>query len=141
MAVYCFYLFDRAGRLLCYREWSRARRTHAGEDDAKSMFGLLFALRNFCSKLSPSPLGGSPKYYITETYALHHHETPTGLRFLLLTSPDFGGADISRDLRDLYADAYVPYVVKNPLSVRGEVIRVPAFLGRLDSYVRNLSCF
>lgn len=85
--------------------------------------------------------GGSPKYYITETYALHHHETPTGLRFLLLTSPDFGGADISRDLRDLYADAYVPYVVKNPLSVRGEVIRVPAFLGRLDSYVRNLSCF
>lgn len=56
MAVYCFYLFDRSGRLLCYREWCRARRTHAGEDDAKSMFGLLFALRNFCSKLSPSPL-------------------------------------------------------------------------------------
>jgi trafficking protein particle complex subunit 1 len=141
MTVHSFYLFDRHGMCLCYREWSRTLKVHQPVDDQKTMFGMLFALRNFSSKLSPTPANGLPKYYATDVYALHYFETPTGLRFVLTTSKDFGAVDVARHLREIYADVFVDFVVKNPLYVRGTPILSELFLTKLDAYVQSLPCF
>jgi trafficking protein particle complex subunit 1 len=141
MTVHSFYLFDRSGTCLCYREWSRTLKVHRPVDDQKTMFGMLFALRNFSIKLSPTAANGLPKYYATDVYALHYFETPTGLRFVLTTSRDFGAVDIARHLREIYSDVFVDYVVKNPLYVRGTRIQSDLFLSKLDAYVQSLPCF
>lgn len=141
MTVFSFYLFDRAGTCLVYKEWKRTVKAIDTDDDQKNMFGMLFALRNFSQKLSPNAQTGTPHFFVTDVYALHYFETATGLRFVLTTSRDFGGRDMVRHLREIYSDIYVEYAVKNPLYVQGTPITAPFFLQRLDSYVRSLPCF
>lgn len=141
MTVHALYLFDRNGTCLCYREWSRALKVHSEEDDQKTMFGMLFALRNFTIKLSSTATNGTPRYFATDSYALHYFETPTGLRFVLTTSKDFGSVDIARHLREIYSEIYVEFVVKNPLYVRGSPIKSELFQSKLDAYVESLPCF
>lgn len=141
MGVYSFYLFDRAGTCLYYRAWNREHRALSPVDDEKTMFGMLFALRTFTIKLAPSGGVGVPRYYATDCYALHYFETPTGLRFVLTTTKDFGSVDIARHLREIYSEIYVEFVVKNPLYRRGTVISSELFSTKLDSYVQSLPCF
>lgn len=142
MAVYSFYLFDRSGTCLIYRSYARTLNVHGADDDQKTMFGMLFALKTFALKLSPSAApSGVPRYFATDAYALHYFETPTGLRFVLTTSTDFGAADIGRHLREIYADVYVEFVTKNPLARREDPITSPLFITKLDAYVKSLACF
>lgn len=84
---------------------------------------------------------GLPKYFITDSYALHYFETPTGLRFVLTTSTDFGQLDVSKHLSHIYASIYVQYVVKNPLYTPFTPISIPVFSSKLDEYIRQLPCF
>lgn len=143
MTVYSFYLFDRHGTCLVYKSWARTLNVHKPEDDQKTMFGMLFALRTFTIKLSPgqSAPAGVPRYFCTDSYALHYFETPTGLRFVLTTSKDFGAVDVARHLREIYSEVYVEFVTKNPLARREDPIKSPLFLNKLDSYVRSMACF
>lgn len=141
MTVHNFYLFNREGTCLCYREWSRNAKVEDSGNDQKNMFGLLYALRQFVSKLSPNEKGDSFKTFVTKTYALHYFETPTGLRFVLTTSRDYGPVDMVRNLKEIYSDVYVEYVVKNPMYRRGTVIDSEFFLAKLDSYIKMLPCF
>lgn len=141
MTVYSFYLFDRVGTCLCYHEWKRPKAVQDASDDQKNMFGMLFALRNFSMKLSPDPAAGVPKYFVTDVYGLHYFDTPTGLRFVLTTGTDFGTADVTRHLREIYSDVYVEYAIKNPLYKKGTEIKSELFLTKLDTYVRSLPWF
>lgn len=143
MTVYSFYLFNRGGTCLCYREWKRPHHVHTADDDQKTMFGMLFALRNFALKLAPpgADVPGLPNHFVAGAYALHYYETPTGLRFVLTTGHDFGGVDLSTHLHNVYADIYVRYVLHNPLYVDATPIRIPVFSEKLDEYVRQLACF
>lgn len=141
MAVFSFYLFDRTGNCLCYRDWQRTRPPLDRSDDQKNMFGMLFALRNFSIKLSPDPAKGVPTYFVTDVFALHYFETPSGLRFVLTTSSNFGNIDIAKSLQEIYDSIYVEYVAKNPLYVRGSEIKSEFFMTKLDNFVRALPCF
>lgn len=141
MAVFSFYLFDRTGTCLCYHEWQRTRQPQDMSDDHKNMFGMLFALRNFSIKLSPDAERGIPSFFVTDVYALHYFETATGLRFVLTTSNDFKGVDVTHALSEIYNSVFVEYVVKNPLYTRGNVIKSDLFITKLDDYIRALPCF
>lgn len=159
MVVYCFYLFDRSGTCLCYREWNRPRRMLDSAGDQANMFGMLFALRQFCMKLSPGQeeeaefIGtagsrGLPRHFITANYALHYFETATGLRFVLTTSKDFrnedqrrSGLDLTRSLKEIWSEIYVNYVCKNPMHEPGSYITSELFLSKLDAYVKQLPCY
>ena len=48
----------------------------------------------------------------------HYFETPTGLKFVMLTDTNVGSLNDS--LWDIYSKLYVEYVVKNPLYRPGE---------------------
>lgn len=141
MTVYSFYLFDRTGSCLCYYEWQRPKKVADSSDDQKNMFGMLFALRSFSMKLSPDEKAGVPKHFVTDVYALHYFETPTGLRFVLTTSNDFRSVNITKHLAEIYSEVYVEYVVKNPLYLRGTAIKSQMFSEKLDAYVKSLPCF
>lgn len=141
MTVYSFYLFDRCGQCLTYTQWKRPQQVHNADDDQKTMFGMLFALRNFSSKLAPDSTSGLPRYFVTDLYALHYFETPTGFRFVLTTSSDFGDVDVAKHLSEIYANIFVQYVINNPLYISGKPITIPVFAIKLDEYIRHLPCF
>jgi len=48
------YVFNRNGVCLLYREWHRPLRTLDPTQDHKLMFGLLFSLRSFTTKIDPT---------------------------------------------------------------------------------------
>ena len=63
-------------------------------------------------------LGGEDDEFIsyrTGEYKLHYYETPTSMKFVILT--DIGTSDNLRVvLHQIWANLYVEYVVRNPLS-------------------------
>ncbi|RYP80384.1 hypothetical protein DL770_006252 [Monosporascus sp. CRB-9-2] len=114
-----------------------ARRDRSG-DDAKLIFGTVFSLRNMARKL-----GGEDDAFIsyrTAHYKLHYYETPTNLRFALLTEP--GALSMRNVLHQIYINLWVEYVVKNPLSPvehkGGEGVRNEMFEMGLDKFIRGL---
>lgn len=52
--------------------------------------------------------------YRTSQYKLHYYETPTNVKFVMLTDTRSGSMRIA--LHQIYVSIYVEYVVKNPLS-------------------------
>jgi trafficking protein particle complex subunit 1 len=74
-------------------------------DDAKLIFGTVFSLRNMARKL-----GGDDDAFIsyrTAQYKLHYYETPTNLRFALLTEP--GAPSMRNVLHQIYINLWVEY--------------------------------
>ncbi|KAI1187107.1 snare-like protein [Nemania serpens] len=115
----------------------KPRRNKSG-DDAKLIFGTVFSLRNMVRKL-----GGDDDAFIsyrTAQYKLHYYETPTSLRFALLTEP--GALSMRNVLHQIYINLWVEYVVKNPLSPvehkGGEGVRNEMFELGLDKFIRGL---
>ncbi|KAK4936167.1 Trafficking protein particle complex subunit BET5 [Elasticomyces elasticus] len=135
MVVYSFYIFDRHAECIYKKRWPppsmsssgkiskpapqayvnggvSARSTLSAEDDAKLVFGTVFSLRNMVRKL-----GGDDDSFLsyrTSQYKLHYYETPTNIKFVMLTDTKSGSMRIA--LQQIYVNCYVEYVVKNPLS-------------------------
>ncbi|KAK1282352.1 hypothetical protein QJS10_CPB22g00012 [Acorus calamus] len=146
--AHMMYVFNRNGICLMYREWNRPLHTLDSQQDQKLMFGLLFSLRSFTTKIDPSvvekgnlgvPLlpgqGCSFHSFRTNTYKLSFMETPSGIKIILVTHPKCG--DLRESLKHIY-NLYVEYVVKNPLYVPGTPVRCGLFNTNLDQYVRTL---
>ncbi|KAI0115912.1 snare-like protein [Nemania sp. FL0031] len=113
-------------------------RRNKGADDAKLIFGTVFSLRNMVRKL-----GGDDDAFIcfrTAQYKLHYYETPTNLRFALLTEP--GAHSMRSVLHQIYINLWIEYVVKNPLAPvehkGGEGVRNEMFELGLDKFIRGL---
>ncbi|KAI1504214.1 Sybindin-like protein [Biscogniauxia marginata] len=107
-------------------------------NDAKLIFGAVFSLRNMVRKL-----GGEDDAFIsyrTAQYKLHYYETPTNLRFALMTEP--GAMSMRNVLHQIYINLWVEYVVKNPLSPvehkGGDGVRNEMFEMGLDKFIRGL---
>ncbi|KAL1979238.1 hypothetical protein VTN96DRAFT_6412 [Rasamsonia emersonii] len=139
MTVYSFYIFDRHAECIYKRRWlprpvstgskpsrpasevqtlsngvpqSSGRSPRSADDDAKLIFGTVFSLRNMVRKL-----GGEDDSFIcyrTSQYKLHYYETPTNIKFVMLTDTKAPSMRIA--LHQIYVNLYVEYVVKNPLS-------------------------
>ncbi|KXJ94221.1 Longin-like domain-containing protein [Microdochium bolleyi] len=158
--IYSFYIFDRHTECVYSKLWvgqqassgpgvpslgaagpaaapTAAQRNRAS-DDAKLIFGTVFSLRNMARKL-----GGDDDAFIcyrTANYKLHYYETPTNLRFVLLTEP--GALSMRNVLHQIYINLWVEYVVKNPLSPvehKGGVgVRNELFELGLDKFISGM---
>lgn len=113
---------------------STARELSA-EDNAKLVFGTVFSLRNMVRKL-----GGDEDSFVsyrTSHYKLHFYETPTNLKFVMVTDTKMNNLRIV--LHQIYVSLYVEYVVKNPLSpvehVNGEGVDCELFEVGLEQFL------
>jgi len=110
-------------------------KTLSNEDDAKLIFGSIFSLRRMVRQL-----GGEDDSFLsyrTGEYKLHYFETPTKLKFVMLTDTRIG--NMRTVLYQIWANLYVEYVVKNPISPvehpGGVGVANELFDGGLESFI------
>lgn len=140
MTIHNLYIFDRSGSCLHYSEWHRRRQTGIPkEEEFKLMFGMLFSLRSFVSKMSPTDMRDGFVSFHTSKYRLHYYETPTGLRLVLNTDLSVGSA--REALHHIYTHLFVELVVKNPLCPPRAPVQSELFRSRLDAFIRGLPFF
>lgn len=81
------------------------RSSIRAQNDAKLIFGTVFSLRNMVRKL-----GGEDDAFIsyrTGQYRMHYYETPTNLRFVILT--DTATMNMRNVLHQIYINLWVEY--------------------------------
>lgn len=127
---------------------ARAAASQNLEDDARVVFGLTFTLQSFCANMDPTPSrkglgqkltlgeGSGFRSFATSAYRLHFFVSPSGVRFVLLTTPDV--EDASDVLRGIYRHAFCPFVSRNPLAAPGEPIDSEGFSRALDEAVGGI---
>ncbi|XP_074994605.1 trafficking protein particle complex subunit 1 [Calonectris borealis] len=103
------------------------------------MFGMLFSLRSFVGKMSPTDMRDGFVSFHTSKYRLHYYESPTGLRLALNT--DLSVACAREALHHIYSHLFVELVVKNPLCPPRQPVQSELFRSRLDAFVRSLPFF
>lgn len=103
------------------------------------MYGSLFSIKSFVSKISPIDPREGFLFYKTNKYALHFFETPSGLKFVLNT--DIFSTGVKEILQQLYAKVFVEYAVRNPLWTPGTPITSDLFKLKLDEFIRQCPMF
>ncbi|CEP01506.1 Trafficking protein particle complex subunit [Plasmodiophora brassicae] len=135
--LYSLRIYRRDGECLFEQHWTSGSTAHVV--DHRTTFGLLFALKAFANQLTPIMLGeleNEPiRSFCTEDYKLHYLETPTGLRFIMITDTDVG--DQRETLQRIYA-LYVAATSLNATHVPGTPLHSPLFVLQLHEYVRTL---
>mmetsp|Transcript_3091 Transcript_3091/g.5447 ORF Transcript_3091/g.5447 Transcript_3091/m.5447 type:complete len:152 (+) Transcript_3091:60-515(+) len=149
MAIYCMYIFDRNGNCLLYREWNRTRLRVDIAGEEKNLYGMLFALCNFCRQLSGHDSTSSGlHFYETGSYALHYYQTLTGLRFIMMTNPKIANFDVVQTLKHIYESIYVQYTSLNAfythntsVSNQSNCAENSELIKHLDSHIKSLSIY
>mmetsp|Transcript_13791 Transcript_13791/g.20313 ORF Transcript_13791/g.20313 Transcript_13791/m.20313 type:complete len:149 (-) Transcript_13791:467-913(-) len=143
--IFNFYIFNRKGACLYYKEWNRPLNTlaHDAEEDKRLMFGMLFSLKEVVTKMSSVTSSEGLHCMRTSAYNLHLFHTRSGLRFVLNTSGGTNAQELRAALRSIYADIFVECVVKHPLyrPLQGGPVTSKLFEQRLEDYLRTLPCF
>ncbi|XP_011687620.1 PREDICTED: trafficking protein particle complex subunit 1 [Wasmannia auropunctata] len=140
MTIHNLYIFSKTGTLLYYAEWNRLNKTGmTKEEEAKLMYGMLFSIKSFVSKISPLDPKEGFLHYKTSKYTLHYFETPSGLKFVLNT--DNASQNARELLQQLYREVYLEYVVKNPLCQLNEPIQSELFKLKVDELFKKSPLF
>lgn len=168
--IFSLTIYTRAGSCLYQEKWNAGSTKSVSysdpDEEKRLLFGLLFSLKEFVFKLAPTTAGGgggadglavngngggadltlAPQMegmqrYQTNAYTCHQYETPSGLRFIMMTDNQAG--DLSAVLKHIYSHIYVEYVVNNPLSdvKSAKTINSQLFKMQLKHYVEGLPCF
>ena len=126
------------------------------EEEAKLLYGMLFSLKSFSAKLSPTDMKQGFTSYKTNVYRLSLYETPSSLKFVLNTDNEASQQEVSSHesyllfsqsfqirelLSGLYCQVYVEFASKSPMLVPGEMITSNLFRTKLDQYMRASSIF
>ncbi|KAK6428229.1 Trafficking protein particle complex subunit BET5 [Oleoguttula sp. CCFEE 5521] len=158
-SVYSFYIFDRHTECIYTKRFNSAQplRPHAAatsltksslpptarkalseSDDAKLIFGTIFSLRRMVRQL-----GGEDDQFLsyrTNEYKLHYYETPTQLKFIMLTDTRVGS--MRTVLHQIWATLYVEFVVKSPMAPAehpgGVGVANEMFEGGLEGFIGSI---
>jgi hypothetical protein len=161
--IYSFYIYTRTGSCLYQEKWpvpgGKSVTYSDPEEEKRLLFGLLFSLKEFVGKIAPTSTTASSadpfapaepvaattpegmQRFQTNAYTCHEYETPSGLRFVMMTDNQAG--DLTPTLKYIYAQIYVDTVVGNPLSdtKSGKPITSQLFRSQLTQYLESQPCF
>lgn len=127
------------GTCLYHRDWQRKKYSNLPLDEEyKLMYGMLFSMKSFITRMSPVDTKDSLVSYQTSNYKLNYMETPAGVKIVLNTDTSAKGVD---DCLQAIYKLYVDYVVKNPLTQFGEAIENDIFVGKLNAYITKLPMY
>ena len=89
--IFNFYIYNRRGKCLYYKEWHRPLNTLADdpEEERKLVYGMLFALKELTSQMAP--VASEFKTMKTNSYILHHFQSPSGVMFIMNSDTDTSG--------------------------------------------------
>lgn len=106
----------------------------------KLIFGVVFSLRNIVRKLTDDDAFMT---YSTSKYKLHYFETPSNIRFVMVSDPNMDSQ--LHVLKYLYSNVYVEYAVKNPLyhvdPVNSSILNNDLLVLGIESYISSLPNF
>ncbi|KAF0985097.1 hypothetical protein FDP41_000136 [Naegleria fowleri] len=141
--LYSCCIFNRMGECIFYREWNTSDKYKKNSESKhqsqmKLMYGFLFSMKRFVEGISPKPESQFQSFK-TNNYKLHFFESPTGVKFILLTDPNVGS--IQNTLQEIYSKLYVELVVFNPVEKTQEGITNTLFVKHLDKHLSQLPWF
>ena len=133
MVVYDFFLYNRQGVCLYYRDWKCTRKRKNLEQKQRLMYGMIYQMKTFVKHLSPK--GGTKTFnsFKTNTYKLHFFESASG--FMLVLNTDHSVDTLTDDLRYIYSEIFVEHILKSPLYEPQQPIDSPLFIEALDDFV------
>ena len=105
------------------------------------MYGMLFSIKSFAGKLSPTDMKDGFTSYKTSKYRLNYFETPSMYKFVMNTDTSVTHPIVRDLLQNVYAKVFVDYAVKNPMYTMGEPITCELFDTKLDEFVKASSFF
>lgn len=105
------------------------------------LYGMLFSIKSFVNKLSPTDMKDGFLSYKTSKYRLNYYETPTGVKFVMNTDTTVTHPIVRDLLKSIYGQIYVEYAVKNPMYILGQPIESELFGVKLDELVRGSPLF
>ncbi|OUC42471.1 Sybindin-like family protein [Trichinella nativa] len=140
MTIHCLYIFDRHGKCISYIEWKRYKQLSMNRiEEFQLVNGLISSIKSFVNKLSPISTRCVFKSFCTDSYKLTYFETPTSLKFVINT--DIHAKNVHNLLQTIFSEVYVPYVTKNPSSIKNNKICSELFSTKLDELVQAHECF
>ena len=82
--IYTLHIYDPRGICLYYREWHKPQKSILSTKEEQALvYGLVFSIKTTFSRLtSEEQMSFS---YKTDAYRLHYYETPTRLKWVLMT--------------------------------------------------------
>ena len=102
---------------------------------------MLFSLKSFVNKLSPSDMKEGFLSYKTSCYRLNFYETASRLKFILNTDNESSQAEIRELMAAIYTQIYVEYASKSPMVVQGEMITSNLFRNKMNQFVQASPLF
>lgn len=114
MTIYSLYIFNRKWFCVHYQAFNRSKSSNLTfTQEFKLVFGLLHSLRGISKKLGTS-FANSDNFnaYSTNTYKLTYFESPTGIKFILLTDKHENTENTKKCLQNLYASTFYNFVVR-----------------------------
>lgn len=109
--------------------------------EGKLLYGMLFSIKSFVAKVSPTDMKDGFTCYKTSKYRLNFYETPSMYKFVMNTDIAVTHPIVRDLMQNIYAKVFVEYVIKNPLYSIGEPITSELFDSRLDEFVKSSSIF
>lgn len=102
---------------------------------------MLFSIKSFVGKLSPTDMKDGFTCYKTSKYRLNLYETPSKYKFVLNTDTAVTHPIVRDLLQNMYSKVFVEYVIKNPMYSLGEPINCDLFDVRVDEFVKAASFY
>ena len=136
-----FFIFERQGACLFHLDFGNPSNLLPDVQDDRNqaryklVIGLLFSLKSFTRLIHGKFFHGF-RSYSTIRYKLHFLELPSGVKFVLLTSPI--KQDFASKLLELYTQLYVPLVVRNVLHTPGTSIECALFIKYVKTFLEHL---
>ena len=109
--------------------------------EGKLLYGMLFSIKSFVGKLSPTDMKDGFTCYKTSKYRLNFYETPSKYKFVLNTDTAVTHPIVRDLLQNMYSKVFVEYVIKNPMHVPGGSVNCQLFDTRVDEFVKAASFY